>query len=51
MNKYKFIIAKLLNKKKYYSSNISRFYMHLKDKTKVSKYIKKLKKLWDKKDI
>ena len=25
--------------------------MHLKDKTKVSKYIKKLKKLWDKKDI
>ena len=25
--------------------------MHLKDKTKVSIYIKKLKKLWDKKDI
>ena len=37
--------------RKYYSSYISRFYLDLKDKSKVPAYIKKLKQLWDKKDI
>ena len=35
----------------YYSSFITRFYMDNKDKSKVPDYIKKLKLIWDKKDI
>lgn len=50
--KNKFLIAKLIDKnKKYYSSNLSRFYMLYKLKYSVPNYIKKLKKIWDKKDI
>jgi len=37
--------------KKYYSSMISRFYIEMEDKSKISFYIKKLKQLWDKRDI
>ena len=37
--------------KKYYSSFISRFYLEIKDKSKVPDYIKKLKQIWDQKDI
>jgi len=37
--------------KKYYSSYISRFYFEIEDKSKVSNYIKKLKKIWEKRDI
>ena len=49
-NKYK--IYKLLRKyKKYYSSAITRFYIDFKNKTVVPDYIKKLKKIWDKRDI
>jgi glycosyltransferase family protein len=48
-NKFKLT---LFNKDKiYYSSFISRFYIHYKDKSDVSKYIKKLKKIWEQKDI
>ena len=47
-------MAKILNKnKKYYSALITRFYSLLKDKKKfdVAKYIKLLKRIWDKKDV
>ena len=37
--------------RKYYSSFISRFYIDCKDKSKVPSYIRKLKQIWDKKDI
>jgi len=37
--------------KKYYSSFITRFYMDIKDKSKIPDYIKKLKQIWEKKDI
>jgi len=37
--------------KKYYSSFITRFYMDYKDKSKVPYYIKKLKLIWEKRDI
>ena len=40
-----------LKNNKYYSGDISRFYSHLKDKSKVYNYIKKLKKIWENRDI
>ena len=44
--------SKMINKnKKYYSGTISRFYLAYKDKTNIPKYIKKLKKIWEQKDI
>ena len=49
--KYKFKIAKINVNKRYYSGTISRFYLAYKDKTNIPKYIKKLKKIWDQKDI
>ena len=52
IEKNKFKLMKLLNKDKiYYSSFITRFYFDYKDISNVSKYIKKLKKIWEKKDI
>ena len=51
-NKYKFKLAKIINKKKlYYSATISRFYIRYKDKTNIQNYIQKLKKIWDKRNI
>lgn len=48
----KFKLLKLLSKnKQYYSANITRFYIDYKDKSFVGDYIKKLKTIWDKKDI
>ena len=48
-NKYKLFI---LNKNKnYYSAFITRFYMAHKDKSNVPKYIKKLKKIWEQKEV
>ena len=42
----------LLNKNKtYYSSFITRFYILYKDKSKISDYVGKLKKIWNQKDI
>ena len=52
INNNKFKIYRLLNKnKQYYSSEITRFYIDFKDKTDVPNYIKKFKKIWDKRDI
>ena len=48
-NKFKLIFFN--TDKIYYSSFISRFYYPYKDKSGVSKYIKKLKKIWEQKDI
>ena len=43
---------KIINKKKkYYSTSISRFYSHLKDKSNAPKHIKMLKKIWENRDI
>ena len=48
----KFKLLKLLSKnKQYYSSNITRFYIDYKDKSKVGDYVKELRKIWDKKDV
>ena len=48
----KFRILKLLSKRKqYYSAQISRFYMDYNDKSNAEAYLKKLKALWDKKDV
>ena len=50
--KNRFKIIKILDKnKKYYSSRISRFYVGLNDKSNVPKYISKLKKIWEDRDI
>ena len=51
MNMSKFKKINILKNKKYYSTNISRFYSHLKDKSKVFKYIPKLKKIWEGRDV
>lgn len=52
INRYKFKIVNLINtKKKYYSATISRFYMRYKKRRNIPKYIIKLKKIWDLKDI
>ena len=49
---YKFKILKLLDKnKKYYSSDITRFYSRYKNKSHVPEFIKKLKKIWEGRDI
>lgn len=47
-----FRIIKLLDRKrKYYSTQITRFYLDYKDKSNKAEYVKKIKKIWDKKDI
>ena len=52
VNKFKFKIVRLLNRnKKYYSTQITRFYLDYKDKSKTADYVKKLKKIWDNKDV
>ena len=49
---YKIKLLKILNKKKkYYSSEITRFYSKFKSKTKVPQYIEKLKKIWMGRDV
>ena len=50
--KYRFDLLRLLDKSKiYYSSDITRFYHKFKDKSHVPKHIKKLKKIWEGRDI
>ena len=51
IDKNKFKLRLFKKDKIYYSSFITRFYIAYKDKSGVSKYIKKLKKIWNKKDI
>ena len=48
---FKFILSKIFKNNEYYSSTISRFYIDIKSKKNVKKYIKKLKKIWEKRDI
>ena len=51
-HQYKINISNIINKnKKYYSSTISRFYSTFKDRTNILKFIQKLKKIWDKRDV
>ena len=49
INKIK--IAKIIKNKHYYSAFISRFYIQWKDHTNTIKYIQKIKKIWEKRDI
>ena len=50
--KNKLKLSKIINKnKKYYSSTISRFYSTFKDKRNILKFIQKIKKIWDKRDV
>lgn len=49
---YKFKLLKLLERnRQYYSAQISRFYLDYIDKSHVEGYVKKLKLLWDNKEI
>ena len=51
-NRNKFKLAKIINKQKlFYSATISRFYIDYKKPKGIKKHIKKLKKIWDKKEI
>ena len=48
----KFKLLKIINKKKkYYSATITRFYSHLEDKSNAPKIIKKLRKIWENRNI
>lgn len=52
LNKYKFKLVNVLNRnKQYYSAQISRFYLDYKDKSNKAEYVKKIKKIWDEKDV
>ena len=49
---HRFELLRLLDKYRiYYSSDITRFYYKFKDKSNVPKHIKKLKKIWEGRDI
>ena len=51
-DKYKFKIAKIINKQKvYYSASLFRFYIDFKNNNGIKNYIKKLKIIWDKKEV
>lgn len=50
-NIHKFQIAKIIKNKQYYSGCISRFYIIWSDNKNTPKYIKKIKKIWEKRDI
>ena len=51
LKKFRFKLAKILKNHEYYSSTITRFYIDLKSKKGVPKYIKKLKKVWDQREV
>lgn len=52
VEKNKCELSRVINKNKLYSSSeITRFYFEYKDKEKIPNYIKKLKKIWDRKDV
>ena len=52
LESYKFPILNIINKNKtYYSSTLTRFYIDYKSKKGVQNYIKKLKKIWENKDV
>ena len=47
----KFKMLNILKKRKYYSTDISRFYSNIKNRSKVYKYIPKFKKIWEGRDV
>ena len=50
--KYRIKLAKIINKQKlYYSATISRFYIDYENNKRIKNYIKKLKLIWDKKEV
>lgn len=52
LKKYKFKLLRILRKnRKYYSAQITRFYLDYKDKSNTKEYVKKLKEIWDGKDV
>ena len=52
VNKFKFKLVSILNRnKRYYSTQITRFYLDYKDKSTKADYVKKLKQVWDGKDV
>jgi hypothetical protein len=52
LESYKLPILNIINKNKtYYSSTLTRFYIDYKSKKGVPNYIKKLKKIWENKDV
>ena len=52
INKYKFKLVRLLkHNRKYYSTQITRFYLDYKDKSQTAEYVKELKKIWDNRDV
>ena len=51
-NGYKFKMLKILNlNKRYYSMGITKFYLKLKDVSKLPKYISNLRKIWGGRDV
>ena len=51
LEKFKYKLAKTLKNKEYYSATITRYYIDVKNKKKVGKYVKKIKQIWNKRDI
>ena len=51
LKNFGFKLAKILKNHEYYSSTITRFYIDLKSKKGVPNYIKKLKKVWDQREV
>lgn len=52
IEKYKFQIAKIINKNKiYYYHGITRFYTQLSNRTEIRNHIAQFKKIWDKRNI
>ena len=49
--RFKFNLARILKNKEYYSATITRFYMDLKSKKGVPNFVKKLKKIWDQREV
>ncbi len=49
LNRFK--LGKILKNNEYYSATITRFYIDYKSKRKVPKYIKKLKMIWNKREV
>ena len=51
LDSIKFKLAKILKNKEYYSSTITRFYIDLESKKGVPEYIRKLKMIWNDREI
>lgn len=52
IEKYKFKLVRLLKRnRQYYSTQITRFYLDYADKSNTAEYVKKLKKIWDGRDV